>query len=111
MDDATSPILLYGTAPDETVAKAIAKQLLEARLCACVNTFPAGSSLYYWNGGIEEAEEVVFIVKTTKKNAAQARDLIAAAHPYETPCVLAIPLDEPLCDAAFLKWIYSSTIS
>ncbi|XP_052501256.1 uncharacterized protein LOC128052739 isoform X1 [Budorcas taxicolor] len=40
------------------------KAILDKKLAASVNILPKASSLYYWNGEIEEATEVLLLIKT-----------------------------------------------
>ncbi|MBI1364998.1 MAG: divalent cation tolerance protein CutA [Alphaproteobacteria bacterium] len=100
---------LYVTAPDRQTAEALARGLVEARLAACVNVIGAATSFYRWQGAIQSAEETALIVKTTAEAAPAARDFIMARHPYETPCVVALPIDESLSNGAFLRWIAEAT--
>ena len=106
MDDVT---FIYTTAPDLTIARQIAKSVVENRAAACVNIFPGVKSVYCWEGRIEETDEVAMIVKTTAGLAAKARDLIAANHPYELPAVVALPVDESLSSTAFCAWIKAAS--
>lgn len=66
---------------------------------------PAVKSLYRWQGRIEAADEVILIVKTTASLSDRARSTILAAHPYETPAIAAIMIDEAYSSAAFCNWI------
>ncbi len=98
-------MFLYATAPDDATARMIADALIEARLAACVNILGAAASVYRWKGAIERADEIVFLAKTTADNATRARDLILRLHPYETPAVAAINIEQASSNPAFLAWI------
>lgn len=98
-------VFLYSTAPDRETAKAIARALVHSAAAACVNIIPGMTSVYRWRERIEESDEVVLIVKTTAAKAAAARHLILAHHPYETPAVAAIAIDEGRSHRPFLDWI------
>ncbi len=100
-----SLILLYVTAPDEQAAQHLAERIVGERLAACVNIFPAMSSVYQWKGTIETAQEAVMIVKTNAAMAPAARQWIEQNHPYETPCILALPIDEDASSRAFQDWV------
>lgn len=102
-------MLLYATAPDAATARAIGAALVEARLAACVNILGTVQSIYRWKGKVEQAEEIAFLVKTTEAAAPAARDLILARHPYDTPALLALPIEAAGSSPAFLAWIAAET--
>lgn len=99
--------LLYGTFPSRTAASQAGKALLEARLVACVNILPAGLSMYWWEGKIDQAEECVLIAKTRTGLAEEAMEKLKARHPYTCPCVLVLPVESG--NPAFLEWIAAET--
>ncbi len=105
----TDVTLLYSTAPDKELAQAIAAALIAEKLAACVNIFSPMTSVYEWDGVAERAEETPFLVKTATAAADAARDRIVAMHPYDCPCVLALPVDERASFAPFLEWIGGAT--
>lgn len=102
-------VFLYVTAPDAETARAIADSLVRERRAACVNILTESRSIYEWEGKIEEATETPFLVKTTRANAAGAAERIKALHPYDTPCVAALPVLRDGSSAAFLDWIEENT--
>lgn len=98
-----NPVLVYTTWPDAAAAEAAGRDLVTAKLAACVNILPGMISVYAWRGTIERAEEVVMIVKTAADQAAAVAGAIRSAHPYETPAILTLPVAGG--DAAYLAWI------
>lgn len=102
---------LYSTAPNETVAAAIAEALVESGAAACVNIIPGMRSVYRWNGKIEKASEAVLIIKTTAASTKRAIDLIRKRHPYETPAIVSLAVDEALSAKEYCGWIRQSCIS
>jgi periplasmic divalent cation tolerance protein len=60
----TGKILVLTTAGSEEEARKIARGLVERQLAACVNIVPQLSSIYRWQGKVEEAEEYLLIAKT-----------------------------------------------
>ena len=102
-------VLLYTTWPDAETAQAAADAAVEAELAACANILAPMTSVYRWGGKIERRDEVSMILKTTAAASERLRDLIAARHPYETPCILALPVLEAGSNRAFLAWIAEQT--
>lgn len=96
-------ILSYIICKDNTEATKIGKLLLEKRLAGCINIFPPISSMYHWKGKIESSKEVVLIAKTTKSKYMQLEKEVIKIHSYDTPCVLAIPVDH-IADK-YHKWL------
>ncbi|MFH0974037.1 MAG: divalent-cation tolerance protein CutA [Candidatus Micrarchaeota archaeon] len=80
-------VLLLAACANAREAKRIARQLVRKRLAACVNVVPRIESIYRWKGKMEEASEVLVIVKTTKARAAAAADEIKKLHSYELPSI------------------------
>src|SRR5215471_19025468 len=61
---ATAALLVLTTLPDRAGAEALARELLVARLAACVQIGATLHSLYHWRGEIETAQETPVAVKT-----------------------------------------------
>ncbi len=102
-------LFVYITAPDQEAARKMARCLVEERLCACANILPAAESLYWWDGAIEHAHEAVLICKTTEEVWPAFERRARALHPYETPCIVALPLTRGF--APFMQWIADETRS
>ena len=58
--------VIYTVCSSSEEAKLIGKILVQEKLCACVNIFPAMESIYFWEGNIVEDEEAVLLIKTHK---------------------------------------------
>ena len=54
---------LFVTASSSEEAKKIAHGLLDRKLVACVNMLPQVTSVYTWEGKVEESQEVMMIIK------------------------------------------------
>jgi len=101
-------VFLYATAPDEATAATIAAQLVEGGAAACVNIIPGMTSVYRWRGAVEKSKEVVLIVKTTRAASARAVEIFNASHPYETPALASLMIDESLSSRPFCDWVRNS---
>lgn len=102
-------LLLYVTAPNSETAARIGRTLVEEKLAACVNIHGEMRSVYEWEGKVELQIETPMIVKTTAAAADAARDRILALHPYDEPCVAALPVRREGSSAPFLDWIAAAT--
>jgi periplasmic divalent cation tolerance protein len=94
------------TAPDRESGVKIARRLLEKRLAACVNIAPV-SSMYWWEGKIEESSEVLLVVKTTSERLGDLIKEVRAIHPYKVPEIIALPITAGLAD--YLDWVRRET--
>lgn len=94
------------TAPDRESARKISRHLLEKRLASCINMSPV-SSMYWWEGKIEEAEEILLIVKTTTDKLDALTKEVKAVHPYQVPEVIALPIVGGLKE--YLSWVERET--
>jgi periplasmic divalent cation tolerance protein len=100
-------VSVYAIFADAEEAARIGREMIEARLAACVNMLGPCRSIYRWRGAIEEAEEVAAIFKTA---AATADTLIAAirqAHSYEVPAICAWPVDR--AGAEYADWVIENS--
>jgi len=95
------------TAPSRAVARRIAKALVAERLAACVNVLGPMESIYRWKGAVEQAREVALIAKTRQGRLAALTARVAELHPYEVPCVVALPIRGG--HRAFLSWVREET--
>ena len=97
-------------APDETkIGEKIIKRLLEKRLIACGNLLPGALSFFRWEGKTQSAAESLLIMKTVRPRVPAAMEEIKKMHPYECPCILALPLEDGF--PPFLKWIEESCLT
>lgn len=96
-------LLVIANMPDLASAKKLACQLIEARAAACVNQLAPCISTYRWQGNIETVTEVPLLIKTTQAAYPHLEKLIAAAHPYELPEIIAVCVTAGL--PAYLDWI------
>ncbi|UCD80714.1 MAG: divalent-cation tolerance protein CutA [Desulfobacterales bacterium] len=94
---------IYMTAGNKGEARKIGKELVVARLAACVNILDNMNSFYMWQGEIQDDTEVVLIAKTTEDRVPALIDKVKALHSYDCPCILTIPVSGG--NQAFLDWV------
>jgi periplasmic divalent cation tolerance protein len=96
---------VYTTWPEAGPAQAAAKQLVEARLCACANILPQGTSVYRWQGRVETATETIMILKTTQHATKALHARLTQIHPHDEPCIIALDISGDASSGGFLDWI------
>jgi periplasmic divalent cation tolerance protein len=102
----TDKILVLTTAGSKDEARKIGRALVERLLAACVNIVPQIGSIYRWEGKVEEAEEWLLIVKTTRAAFDRVREAILELHSYEVPECISVAIDEG--SVGYLNWIGQS---
>jgi periplasmic divalent cation tolerance protein len=102
-----SVLLAYSTCPDAACADRIARILVTERLAACVNRLPGVQSTYRWQGAIEQADEVLLLIKTTADRLDAMTARLRELHPYELPELLAVEVSAGL--PAYLDWVAAET--
>ena len=88
----TDKIVVMSTCGSAEEAQRLARELVAQRAAACVNIVAPVRSIYRWKGQIEDAEEWLLIVKTNRSSFDRLRTILEAAHSYELPEALAIPV-------------------
>ncbi len=99
-------IVIFITAKDTREAKKISQALVRAHLVACVNIVPGIRSLFWWEGKVDSAKEVLMIVKTKKSCFKKIVKMVKSLHSYQTPEIVGLPIVEG--DDAYLKWLEAS---
>lgn len=82
--------IVFSTTPSLAVAENLAEELLNQRLCVCVNIFPGIRSHYLWQGQIEKAEECLMMIKCLQGKITALSSTLKNLHPYEVPEIVAI---------------------
>ena len=100
-------LLVITNMPDAATAEKLAQQIIDARVAACVNQLAPCSSTYRWQDKIETTSEVPLLIKTTQAAYPRLEALIRAAHPYELPEIIAVPVSVGL--PAYLDWVNQQT--
>lgn len=84
-------------------AESLAEALVGERLAACVNVVGPIRSIYRWQGEIQHESEYLLVIKTAADRMAALDERIRQLHTYETPEILALPVDAG--SAGYLDWL------
>ena len=84
----------------------IASAIIAGKLAACVNIVPAVQSLYWWEGKVEQDDEALLVVKTTRDAVSGLDALLRDAHPYDNFELVA--LDIGAGSHPYIAWIAES---
>jgi periplasmic divalent cation tolerance protein len=86
-------------------ATAIARILIDERLAACVNILPLMTSIYRWQGKVEQDREQQMVIKTASDRVADLQARLRQLHPYELPEFLVLGATG---SEAYLAWVRQS---
>lgn len=98
-----STLLVLTNLPDRAAAERLAGLLIDQQLAACVNILAPCRSVYRWKGAVQHEEEHPMLIKTTAERYPALEQALRAAHPYELPEIIAVPIERGL--PAYLAWV------
>jgi periplasmic divalent cation tolerance protein len=99
-------VIILSTFPDEESSISVAKELINKKLCACINLTKV-RSLYNWNNKLEDQEEYLVLFKSTTSTVEELKSNIKRAHPYEVPEIVEIRMNK--VSKSYLSWLAEST--
>jgi len=99
----TDKIVVLTTCTSDEEAARIARAVVEKRLAACVSVMPAVRSFYRWKGVIEDDQESLMVIKSSRALFDQLRVEIEKLHSYELPEVIAVPIVDG--SEGYLEWL------
>lgn len=105
----TDAIQVITTLGSKDSARSLARALVEARVAGCVQVAGPISSIYHWEGKIEEAEEWMCVIKTRRELFYDLEAAIRAAHPYQVPEIMAVPVVAGGHD--YLSWLAGELVA
>jgi periplasmic divalent cation tolerance protein len=83
--DHTDAVVVLTTIGADADAAALARTLVDERLAACVNVLPPMTSIYRWQGKVDENREQQLLIKTTAARLPSLEARLRTLHPYEVP--------------------------
>jgi periplasmic divalent cation tolerance protein len=99
--------MIYVTTSSAEEALRIGRDVVAHRLAACANVLPGVTSVYRWQGEVQEEGETVLILKTRSELVEPLTKRVKELHSYDCPCVVALPIAGGNPD--FLQWIAEET--
>ena len=101
-----SYVVVIITTPNKEEAVKIVRSLLKERLIACANILGPVSSLFWWQGKIDEENEFLVFMKSHKSLFERLSERVTEIHSYEVPEIIALPIIEG--SPPYLKWLKTS---
>ncbi len=107
MDDECCEVVV--TAADADWLAGLTRDLVDRRLAACGHVLTAVRSVYRWEGAVHDEAEARIGLHTRRALVPEIVEHVTAVHPYDVPCVIALPLVGGA--PAYLAWIVAETRS
>ena len=101
-----TPVIVLTTVGTAFDVAALARELVEQRLAACVNVIPRVESIYRWQGTIESDAEQLLLIKTVAERVDALQSALMARHPYEVPEFVVLRMDD--VRGAWREWLIES---
>ncbi len=101
-----SVVAVYVIFPDVAEALHIGRLVVEEQLAACINVLAPCTSIYRWDGAVEQSDEIPALLKTTSEAADALIARLAELHSYDVPAIAAWPVAH--VPAALAEWVAQS---
>lgn len=103
----TDKIVVLVTCASAPEARKIARALVERRLAACGNLVRTPvESIYRWKGKVERAQEVLLLIKSSRKHFRALEAQVKRLHSYDVPEIIVLPIAAG--SGEYLEWIAES---
>ncbi|OIO68495.1 MAG: hypothetical protein COW19_01135 [Zetaproteobacteria bacterium CG12_big_fil_rev_8_21_14_0_65_55_1124] len=94
--------IILTSVDDASIAKTLARGLIEQQLAACVQISAAGTSIYHWDGKLQESSEYYLSIKAPLSRRNEIISWLQQHHPYDTPEIIAL---EAQAAKAYADWV------
>ncbi len=95
------------TAADADWLAGYTRTLIEERLAACGHNLTPIRSLYRWEGAVQDEAEARVALHTRTALVDTIVQRANAEHPYDVPCVIALPVVAG--NPAYVEWVMTET--
>ena len=95
------------TTDSRAEAMELSRAAVESRLAACAQVAGPVASMYWWDGGLERAEEWLVLLKLPADRYDELAAFITERHSYDEPEIVALPIVKG--STAYLTWMLEET--
>ena len=101
-----SYVVVIITTPNKEEAVKIVRSLLEERLIACANIVGPVSSLFWWQGKVDEENEFLVFMKSHERLFKKLSERVTEIHSYDVPEIISLPIIKGW--VPYLDWLETS---
>jgi periplasmic divalent cation tolerance protein len=105
MSEPICEVIITGPSVDQVIG--FTRKLVTDRLAACGQTVERITSVYRWNGEVQEEPEARVALHTRLSLVPAIVQRADEEHPYDVPCVLALPI--AAANPAYQQWVIDET--
>ncbi len=102
----TDKIVILVAAANLRECRKIARQLVQAKLAACVNIMQPIQSIYRWKGKLADEKEFLLLIKSTRELFDEIKSEVLRIHSYTIPEIICLPIVDGSPD--YLQWVADS---
>lgn len=106
-DPAAQYLQVQTTTDSRAEAMELSRSAVEARLAACAQVAGPVASMYWWDDGLERAEEWLVIFKLPADRFSELSAFLTERHSYDEPEIIALPIVTG--SPAYLEWVRDET--
>jgi periplasmic divalent cation tolerance protein len=92
---------------DRDALQALLGRAVERRLAACGQLLGPMTSIFRWEGEVQEAQEWLGLLKTSAARLDELVELLRDGHGYDLPEIIATPVSAGLAD--YMSWVTTET--
>jgi periplasmic divalent cation tolerance protein len=107
MTGSTDFLQVQTTTDSRAEAMELARVAVEARLAACAQVAGPMTTTYWWDEGVERAEEWLIMLKLPADRYDQLAAFLSERHSYDEPEIVATAIIEG--SESYLSWIRDET--
>ena len=100
------PLMIATTFDNFESAKSVATAIIKAKVAACIQISRPVTSVYWWDGAVETADEHVMHIKTMDRYFDEVKKMIKNMHDYEVPEIIALEISD--IDEDYEKWMHET---
>ena len=88
----TDELLIVTSCKGSITAKKIARELVQQQLSTNVRVISEVKAFFRWVGKVEQNEEHLLLIKSSRENYSELEKCIRRLHPHELPEITAVPV-------------------